>query len=106
MFKDILNFGIKRSIKNAFGFYLSCLLLNILIGITLAFIFVENTNLAFAVGSYGVVVVQFVLGILLLRKRNRMKNFWNIVLVILAIFLTRVGGALFGLIPLAYLSTK
>jgi hypothetical protein len=112
MFKKLLDFDYKRKGKEAVGFYLAFLLLNIVIGATLGAVFGRGDsfssgfNSGVVLGTYGAILTQLVIGIILLSKRNRYKNLLYIILVLISMICSRLGGGLLGLLPLAYLSTK
>lgn len=111
MFGNLTNFEHKRNIKEALGFYIAYLILNIVVGAVLGVLFGHGTSFnagyssGLVVGEYAAIVIQIVVGLLVLIKRKRYKNIFYIILFLLAIFLTKFGGALVGLIPLAYLTT-
>lgn len=106
MFNKLLDFKYKRDSKQAVGFYLSFLLLNLVIGGVFGGLFGHDISTGAAYGLWGAIITQAVIGTLLLMNRNRYKNLMYIILVLLSLLLTKFGGALFGLIPLAYLTTK
>ncbi|MDE2589281.1 MAG: hypothetical protein KGL95_06410 [Patescibacteria group bacterium] len=106
MFKNLLNFKVKRTGKQAIGFYLAFLLFNSLFGAALALTFAGDYNSGVTVGAYGALLVVVVLSVLILRERKRYKSYFFLVFVVVALILTRIGGSLLGLIPLAYLTTK
>lgn len=108
MFKNLLNFEYKRSGKEALGFYLAFLLLNMVVGATLGGIFEQGGSFSsgYTIGVYGAIILQLIIGILILSKRKRYKKLLYIVLVLLSVLLSKLGGGLLGLIPLAYLATQ
>ena len=106
MFKNLLNFKQKRTGKQALGFYLAFVAFNSLFGAALALTFTADYNSGVTIGAYGALLVVLVLGVLILREKKRYKSYLFLVLFVLSILLTRVGGSIFGLIPLAYLTTK
>lgn len=112
MFKNLVDLGYKRTPKEAIGFYLAYLLLNIVIGAVLGGVFHSGNSISSSfssgvlIGQYGTIITQLIIGILILSKRKRYKSFTYIIIVLLSILLSEFGGALVGLIPLAYLTTK
>jgi len=106
MFKKLVDFDYKRTTKEALGFYLAYLLLNFVVGAVIGTLAQQDFSTSWTLGSYGAVVTQFILGILIIRNRNLYKNFVYIILVLLSVGLSYWGGGLLGLIPLAYLTTR
>jgi len=108
MFQDLMDFGLRRTALQALGWYL----IYFLIGVAIGFVIGGIVGLASGgkmdvVGGIGIisaVIYHIVVGILLLAKRP--KDAINILLVVAAIPLSMFLGALGGLIPLAYLTTR
>lgn len=106
MFKHLVDFSYKRNTKEAFGFYLAYLLLGLVIGGLAGSLFGQDFNSGVIAGAYSSAVMLFVVGGLILSKRERYKKFAFILLVFLSVLMSRFGDAILGLIPLAYLTTK
>ena len=106
MFKHLTDFTHKRTPKEAIGFYLAYFLLNLIIGAALGIVLNQGFSNSSVAGTYGAVLTQLILGALILKSRKLFKSFLYIILVILALPLSYIGGGLLGLIPLAYLTTR
>jgi len=110
MFAEIMNFNYRRSAKQAFGFYLMYLLVGLVIGAVSGYLvglFVkadEGFNIGRLAGQFSAVPFNILLGTLLIWHRK--KDAPNLLLVLAGAILSAVGGALGGLIPLAFLSNR
>lgn len=106
MFKKLTDFEYKRNPTEAVGFYIAYLLMVMLVGGVAGGLFASDFSTGLQVGSYSAIVMHLILSGLLLHGKNRYKSLINIALALVAILLSSLGGGLFGLIPLAYLSTR
>lgn len=116
MFKQLTNFGYKRSPKQAFGFYLAYILLTMLIAMIIGgivgrlFINTADSDAAFEAGLKIGNVVAFVISIILnytiLKQKKLYLSFPYLLLALFSILLTMLFGALIGYVPMAYMSTK
>lgn len=117
MFAHLADFSMVRSGKQAFGFYLAyCLLGFILgmftgmvVGMIYPLISTGTVGIQLAANRLAVVVAAIyscTLAFLVLREKKLLNNFFYIFLSISALVLALFGGALFGLVPAAYLSTR
>lgn len=111
MFKNLTDFSYKRTNKEAFGFYLAYFLLLVLIGFLIgAVIGIVSTENAFQLGLRAgqVFAIIFTVGLsfMVLSKKKLLNKFGYILLALLAGVLAIFGGALLGLIPVAYLTKK
>jgi len=112
MFAEIMNFNYRRSAKQAFGWYLMYLLVGIVIGAVSGYLagifttggFNEGFNVGRLAGQFSAVPFNILLGTLLIWKRK--KDVANLLLVLAAVLLSAIAGALGGLIPLAFLSSR
>jgi hypothetical protein len=110
MFAEIMNFNYQRSALQAFGWYLMYLLVGLVIGAVcgyLAGLFVkedEGFNIGRLAGQFSAVPFNILLGTLLIWHRK--KDAPNLLLVLAGAILSAIGGALGGLIPLAFLSNR
>ena len=107
MFKHAFNLKYKRTIKEAFGFYLIHLLTIILIGFllgSLLFLVSENAyELIIKLGIFSAVIYCLITCTLILIKK-RIHNAY-LILILLTGILTIYGGGIIGLIPSAFLTT-
>jgi TIR domain len=110
MFGEIMNFNYQRSAKQAFGWYVMYVLVGIVIGGVCGYLvglFVkedEGFNIGRLAGQFSAVPFNILLGTLLIWHRK--KDAPNLLLVLAGAILSAVGGALGGLIPLAFLSNR
>jgi uncharacterized membrane protein YeaQ/YmgE (transglycosylase-associated protein family) len=110
MFGEIMNFNYQRSAKQAFGWYLMYVLVGLVLGAVsgyLAGLFVkadEGFNIGRLAGQFSAVPLNILLGTLLIWHRK--KSAPNLLLVLAGAILSAIGGALGGLIPLAFLSSR
>jgi uncharacterized membrane protein YeaQ/YmgE (transglycosylase-associated protein family) len=110
MFHEIMNFNYQRSGKQGFGWYLMYLLIGLVIGAVcgyLAGLFVkedEGFHIGRLAGQFSAVPYNILLGTLLIWHRK--KDAPNLLLVLAGALLSTISGAIGGLIPLAYLSSR
>ncbi|OGC05723.1 hypothetical protein A2526_05555 [candidate division WOR-1 bacterium RIFOXYD2_FULL_36_8] len=108
MFKNLTDFGYKRSALQALGFYLAYLLLTIMIGFLAGGImgmFGYGFMDGLKVGTLSAIVISTLLSIFTVKAKNLL-NFTNILFIIATGILAFFGGAFLGLILPAYLTTK
>lgn len=116
MFANLTDFSAKRTGKQALGFYLAYLVLGLILGAIfglLGGIFLARGNTdsaAYTAGVQGGMLVAIfypiVISFLVLRGKKLTGNFSYILLAVLSGILGYFGGALLGLIPAAYLTTR
>jgi|SRR6516165_3953969 hypothetical protein len=109
MFKNLTDYKRKRTLKEAIGFYQAyCVLIVLLAMITsLSTPIIANTKgAAGIVGRVVAIVLCLFLSFSIVTKKKKSGNFLYLMLVIASGFLGYFGGALLGLIPAAYLTTK
>ncbi len=112
MFNNLINFAYKRNTKEAVGFYIAYLVLIILTAVLLAGVLgsvtgnSDNFNFGVRIGGITAAVACFVLSMMIVKSKKLTVNFLYIALVLLSGILALFGGALIGLIPTAYLSTR
>jgi|SoiMethySBSTD1v2_1073268.scaffolds.fasta_scaffold194350_3 TIR domain-containing protein len=111
MFAEIMNFNYRRSAKQAFGFYLMYLLIGLVIGAVCGYLaglftqgFDEGFNIGRLAGQFSAVPYNILLGTLLIWHRK--KDAPNLLLVLAGVMLSAIAGAIGGLIPLAFLSSR
>jgi len=116
MFKELFNFGFKRTSAQAFGFYIAWVVLIALAGgavsAVLGAVFLGgsdsfSTGFQFGERVGGVVAILMctAVAITVIAARKKTKSFGAWIAVLFAAFLSVFGGALLGVIPIAYLST-
>lgn len=111
MFKSLMDFGYKRTIKQAIGFYLAYFTLTVLIsalvaGIVALIINSDSFGFGVRIGNIVAILMSVLLSLLVVNKKKLFNNFWYVVLIIISGLLAILLGALAGLIPAAYLTTK
>jgi hypothetical protein len=111
MFQEIMNFNYQRSAKQAFGWYLMYLLIGLVIGLVSGYVagiaakdFDEGFSVGRMAGQLSAVPYNILLGTLLIWHRK--KDAPNLLLVLAGVVLSTISGAIGGLIPLAYLSSR
>jgi hypothetical protein len=115
MFKNLSDFSYQRSTKEAIGFYISYLVILILIASVLGGIlsilsgtqgFNAGYALGFRVGQFVAIAGVLALSFMLLKSKNALKDIRFILILLVSGVLAIFGGALLGLIPVAYLTTQ
>lgn len=116
MFSNLADFSQVRSTKQALGFYLAYLVLGFILGAVAgalgSTLFAKGGSVSevyeAAVKSGLVVAIAYpiVVSFMIVKAKKLTKNFTYILLTVLAGVLGYFGGALLGLIPAAYLSTR
>jgi len=114
MFTKPFDLGFTRSAKQAIGFYILWLILIVsLAGLVSAAFFPffsnETSNfeagLGLKIGASFAIIADTMLAFWVLKSKKAF-TFFNVLLAILAGVLSIFGGALLGLIPVAYLTTR
>lgn len=112
MFKHLTDFGYKRNVQEAIGFYIVYLILIVLAGgivgtITGLVVDASNAyNISFSLGVLTAILITLTLSFFIITKKKKTSNYVFIGLALLAGVLAYFGGGLLGLIPVAYLTTK
>lgn len=111
MFKNLTDFGYKRNIKEAVGFYMAYLVLVMLVGGILGGILgvvMQNNTFGFGLKVGNVIGVITSLGVsfLILKEKKLLGNFGFILIALLSGLLALFIGGLGGLIPAAFLTTR
>lgn len=108
MFTKLFDLRLKRTAKQAFGFYVVYLLLLLLVGMLLGGIAGIILGLSFQAGvKFGqlmAIIVCLVISFVILNYKKSLSPV-NVILALLAGILAMLGGGLLGLIPVAYLTT-
>jgi hypothetical protein len=111
MFAELMNFSYQRTGLQAFGWYLIFFLIGIVIGFVAGRMvdFVvhdpqEAFKIGFVIGQFSAIPYHILIGTLLIW--NRQKNGANIMLLLGGIVLSVILGALGGMIPFAFLTTR
>lgn len=110
MFKKLTDLAYKRTAIEAFGFYLAYLLFIVLVAAIMGGVsgllgfssFYSGIKMGAVLG----IIFALLLSFLILKAKNILGNFSYILLALLAGVLAVFGGAILGLIPTAYLTTK
>lgn len=119
MFDGVTDFSMKKTTKQAAGFYIVYLL--IIVVLSMIGGLVSSINLAAAnpnattssafnagvrIGTIIAILFVIILEVLILKGKGTFKDIISIVVALLAIILAFLGGSLLGLIPVAYLTTR
>lgn len=111
MFSNLTNLSVKRTAKQAIGFYIAYLILIALAGGLIGGLISLVTgkgdfDTGLVMGTYAAVVFSVVISFIIIYKKNLLGNYLYLILVILSGILALGGGGLLGLIPAAYLTTR
>jgi len=114
MFAKLTDFSYKRCVKEAVGFYIAYLVMLLIITIILIILTIlitgqegqHTSNLAIRIGAISAMISCIVISFIILYKKKLTNNFILIFVALLSCVLAYFGGALLGLIPVAYLSTR
>ncbi len=113
MFANLADFGFRRTPLQAFGFYLAYFVLFLalagLVGALVALAAGDRANvadLATRMGILTAVIACTALSFAIVAKKQLMNHFPSILLALLAGVLGMLGGALLGLLPATYLTTR
>ena len=106
MFSQLFNLEYERDGKEAFGFYLAYFLLFILSSGLLGGVFASDYDSGVILGQYLAIIAVTGLSFMILFKKNQINNFGLVLIAIVAGIAAVFGGALLGLIPTAYLTTR
>lgn len=111
MFAHLTNFAYKRTALQAVGFYIAYFLLLLLIaGATGGFLALATGNvdqdLSIRIGVMISVIACAILSVRIAQKKQMLHHFPALLSIILAIIGAMFGGALVGLVFVAYLTTK
>ncbi len=111
MFKKLTDFSYKRNSTESLGFYLAYFLLGLILGAIsggLAGALVGSTQ-AFKAGGLAGLMTSIALCLFLsfkiVQKKRLFGSYKAIILLLLAILLSILGGGLLGLIPVSILSS-
>ena len=116
MFTHLTDFKFRRTTKQAVGFYIVYLMGTVLLAGLISYIYMSMSGQSFSpedesfsagarVGSKVVMVIVLILSILILNAKKLTHNSRSIIIVLIAVAFTFVGGGLLGFIPVAYLTT-
>lgn len=118
MFQHLTNFGYKRNLKEAVGFYLAYLLFVMICSFLVTVIFSlatgvgaeeslqESMNIGIRYGSVVGMISSIGISTLMVWKKGLLGEFKYLVVILISGILAFFGGGVLGLIPAAYLSTK
>jgi len=114
MFNKLIDFSYKRSGKEALGFYLAYLLLSILLGGLVGGVYglvvgikgPEGFQTGIRAGHVISILLIIMLSVVILCKQKLSAHFVCWLLALAAVALTLFFGVIFGLIPLAFLTTR
>ncbi|EKD68242.1 MAG: hypothetical protein ACD_48C00012G0001, partial [uncultured bacterium] len=112
MFMKLTDFGVKRTVTQAAGFYIVYLILMVVVAgltggvVSLAAGKADDIEFGVTVGIVVAVLMCLGLGYEVLDKKRLTKQMPMLLLVLLSGVLPYVGGGLLGLVPIAYLTTR
>ena len=115
MFSRLTDFSYKRNRKEALEFYLAYLLLSILLGGLVGGVYgmatgrtqgAEGFQAGIRAGHVCSIVLITIISLATLKSKRLFGHFGYWLLAIVIVLLTLLAGAIFGLIPLAFLTTR
>jgi hypothetical protein len=109
MFKHLTDFSIQRTVGQAFGFWLSYLLLASIIGAVAGGIYgsiLTNGGYEEGLAAGQLITIPYVAVLSLLICAKKSLGFLGYLLTAIATLLAFIGGAFLGLIPTAYLTVR
>lgn len=112
MFQKLFEFEYERNFKEAVGFYIVYFLLVILLaGLIggLVGLIISNgriLSMGMRIGNLVAVVISLILSFLILKNKSLLNNFKYIIVSLFSGVLALFGGALLGLLPVAFLTTR
>ena len=116
MFTELGNFGLVRSRSQAFGFYVTYLILIVIVGVILGGLmaglltpsggfnqgFDEGVKAGAIISALGCLLLTF----MTLKHKNMLVGFSGIIYMVAAAALALLGGGVLGLIIPSYISTR
>lgn len=109
-FHSLFDLGYKRSVRQAIAFYFTYfvgfLCMGFLIGFITSDVFGGSTQATYFVGAIAAVIACTGLAMSICVKKSILKSFKSVGLIILTLVSSVILGALLGLIPIAYLTTR
>jgi hypothetical protein len=112
MFNKLTDLKYKRDTKQAFGFYVAYLIGIILLAMVSAAVLgvatgnQDNFQFGLRVGTFVAILSCLGLSFAILQKKKLLQNFGFILLALVSGVLALFGGAIVGLIPVAYFTTR
>jgi len=113
MFRHLTDFSYRRTIRDAVGFYLAYFGLIVIGGFlvgALAGVVMGGGDsvyeIAVRIGTLFAIIVCVVLSFTILQKKRLMGNLGYVAVAVSSGILAIFGGALLGLVPAAFLSTR
>ncbi|HEX7041651.1 MAG TPA: hypothetical protein VF189_00215 [Patescibacteria group bacterium] len=111
MFGKLTDFAYRRSVKESIGFYLAYFVLIVIAAVAIAgFLSIisgnSSNNFGVSTGTIVAIISCVTLSILISLRKKRLNKFSYILLIFISGVLATWGGALLGLIPVAYLTTR
>lgn len=117
MFKNITDFSLKRTNIQALGFYISWVLFILILAIFLASLIEvllgsdamdkgRFFDIGMRMGVITAIFVSVVSTFLVIKAKNKLKDFSSLIFIILSGILAFLGGAILGMIIPSVLTTK
>lgn len=115
MFRRLGDFGFQRSAVQAIGFYLVYFFAGIIVSGVLGGVFGmatgakgidESMQVGLTVGMYFAIFFTAVLSFAILRAKGQLKNMLYLFVGLLSVAVGWLGGLLFGLMLVAFLTTR
>lgn len=111
MFTNLTNLSYQRNKKEALGFYITYLVITILLGTfisAVAGLIVGHSSfsLGIKIATLTALVVSMALSFLIIKRKKTTDNYGYIIIALLSGVLALLGGGILSLIPTTYLSTR
>jgi hypothetical protein len=111
VFTNLTNLSYQRNKKEAIGFYITYLVITILLGTIISAIVGvivghSSFSLGIKIATLTALVVSVALSFLVIKRKKVTDNYGYIILALLSGVLALLGGGILGLIPTTYLSTR
>ena len=106
VFKDLFAFEKERNAKEALGFYLAYLVLIMVSAFLIGAALMLDVEDGIIAGTLFAIVACTALSFIVLYKKNQLKNYGLVLIALSSGICASLFGALLGLIPVSYLTTK
>lgn len=114
MFKNLTQFSLKRSNKEALGFYIAWVIFIMilamfaggLLGLFSSAEKGESFDMGMRVGAITAIIVSGFMSFLVLKSKKRLSDFSSLVYILLSGVMGFVGGGLLGMLIPSFLTTK
>ena len=106
MFKNLFDFEKERNGREALGFYLAYLVIIVFSSGLMGALLMLDFDAGVIAGTRFAIFACTTLSFVVLYKKNQLKNYGLVLIALSAGICAAIAGALLGLIPTSYLTTK